>query len=1230
MNFSDYYELRHLSLRVPWHDNVWNGTICNKPHFNNSCLVLKRIADERYDEREVDNANKSIDDLDEKIWPLCKAERGFFMAPFDYNLTVVHPYKWTSKKHKHFKASYFYNAAFSASAVPFRWLLKDNMGSYSDEYNLDCHDELEPDIGFHSAWVQSIHNQENLLNGFFEHLEIDKSLCFFYAKNVPFVEERGRILIGIGKIKRIGDSQEHQYTRNLNKNDIRSMIWERNVVHSIREDFEDGFLFPYQEIVEFCEKNPDADPSEFAVIIPDSHRLEFSYASEHVKNDGAIEVLQKTLQSLSKIKDIIPGPWEKCEKWIDEQLGNLWSMRGPYPGLGSVLRAFGIDLGNIIANYIKENVGGIDQWDMIDKIFEDPKSNLPPDLSIQIHKIDQKKWKKIPDERKNFLKLLSRFEITIDQAKLFYHIDKRKNAHINCEDNEVIENPYLLYELSRYNEHAIDLWVIDRGLYPDVSIIKEYPISEPSAMDGKHDERRIRAILVYLLDKASSEGHTLLPIFTVLSQMNELPLDPPLEIDQETLEVLEEDFEDEIILLETQNGERAYQIKYLNQMGNIISETVNSRRENDLIEVDEDWDSILNEIFDKDEKLMQNVDKKLEKEARREKTAALKILAESSFSLLVGPAGTGKTKLLSVLCSQKDIYNEGILLLAPTGKARVKLEEGMQKIGLKAQTIAQYLIKLDRYDWKTGRYHLSDQKKSMTARTVIIDEASMISEDMLSALFDSFSGVKRLILVGDSYQLPPIGPGRPFVDIKSQINPDVTKKFPKIDSNYAELTINIRHIDLNKDGKDLEIARWFSGDDVEISDEETSSIINVNGYSNCICFKKWETSEEFQKLILETIVSENYQIQRIGDWEGFNKSFGAIKNKNFEYYPEGIDNWQILSPVRNQVHGVSEINHLIHKNFRGGLIHTHRKEKYLLKPLGIEEIVNGDKVINISNHPRPRSPIENVYEKTDGYIANGEIGVVKSSNPKFGLNVCFTTQKDFLYGFHKSLFGEESNTLLELAYALTVHKAQGSDFDKVFLVIPKKSPLISKELVYTALTRHKTFITVLYEGDPNEIIKYSSVYHSETAKRFTNLFKNPDITDVGNKFFEKSLIHKTINGEMVRSKSEVIVANLLKENDIEYEYEKKLQFKREYRYPDFTIVSNDGQNVYYWEHLGMLNKGSYREDWERKKKWYIKHDILPLEDGGGKNGTLVVSKDDLKGGISSKEIEDTIKKLKIE
>src|SRR5207253_125771 len=100
------------------------------------------------------------------------------------------------------------------------------------------------------------------------------------------------------------------------------------------------------------------------------------------------------------------------------------------------------------------------------------------------------------------------------------------------------------------------------------------------------------------------------------------------------------------------------------------------------------------------------------------------------------PAGTGKTTSLSVLCSNPTVSAGGILLLAPTGEARVRMEQSTKEHNLSGQTIAQFL-RPHRYDAATGRYNLSGQPAEPGARAVIIDEASMLTEEMLAALIQA-------------------------------------------------------------------------------------------------------------------------------------------------------------------------------------------------------------------------------------------------------------------------------------------------------------------------------------------------------------------------------------------------------------------------------------------------------------------------------------------------------------
>ncbi len=178
-----------------------------------------------------------------------------------------------------------------------------------------------------------------------------------------------------------------------------------------------------------------------------------------------------------------------------------------------------------------------------------------------------------------------------------------------------------------------------------------------------------------------------------------------------------------------------------------------------------------------------------------------------------------KTSVLGILCAKPEIRNDGLLLLAPTGKARVRMQELAGGNSAKALTIAQFLNQNDRYDGQTGRYFISDRPKATGFGTVIVDESSMLTEDMLGALFDSLTGVKRFILVGDPSQLPPIGAGRPFVDIVAKLRPaDYESRFPRVAPGYAELTIERRQIGCER--PDLRLARWFSSASPSVGEDD--------------------------------------------------------------------------------------------------------------------------------------------------------------------------------------------------------------------------------------------------------------------------------------------------------------------------------------------------------------------------------------------------------------------------
>jgi hypothetical protein len=282
-----------------------------------------------------------------------------------------------------------------------------------------------------------------------------------------------------------------------------------------------------------------------------------------------------------------------------------------------------------------------------------------------------------------------------------------------------------------------------------------------------------------------------------------------------------------------------------------------------------------------------------------------------------------------------------------------------------------------------------------------------------------------------------------------------------------------------------------------------------------------------------------------------------------------------------------------------------------------------------------------VWPKEDalGYVANGEIGIVvgqyKGRNSKikgapWALEVEFSSQSGYKYGYNAGNFSDNAGSPpLELAYALTVHKAQGSEFNLTFLVVPEPAWNLSRELMYTALTRQRDRVVLFYQGEPFELIKYAAPHLSETAARLTDLFEAPRQVEIEHRFLQERLIHKTRRGDAVRSKSEVIIADLLYSKKIEYSYERRLEAPDgSSRLPDFTVDDFDSGRTIYWEHLGMLSDPSYKAAWKRKESWYDTQGIHRWPNvPDGATQILVVSEDDEQGGIDSASIERVVEKV---
>jgi len=592
-----------------------------------------------------------------------------------------------------------------------------------------------------------------------------------------------------------------------------------------------------------------------------------------------------------------------------------------------------------------------------------------------------------------------------------------------------------------------------------------------------------------------------------------------------------------------------------------------------------------------------------------EKQVALGTLFSQRLSVLTGGAGTGKTSVLKVFL-QELVRAEGrhpTLLLAPTGKARVRLSTKTER---NAMTIHQFLRKQGWFVPDIFVLKPQSDQSPYQATTVIIDECSMIPTDLFGTLVRALDSgpLSRLILVGDPNQLPPIGPGRPFPDIIEWLQ----KEHPAC---IAPLSVCMRTDDAEdvpaENSTALALADGYRTSVVSPGDDEVLAAVARGESAGDLDVVFWNDHDELLAKLKGRMA--NLLGIRDDDYQSFNRSLG-IDTKDWVR----SEAWQILSPTRAQHFGTDDLNRLIQLEYKGGLIANAKNPwSKVPRPFGDQEIVYTDKVIQVINRSIKGWPRDTGLD----YVANGEIGIVRSTTKgdRGGyLDAVFSTQPDVSYRY----FGKQVEDNLELAYALTVHKAQGSDFDVVFLIIPQKASTLSRELIYTGLTRFRRKLVLLIEKDIEPLRRLRSPDCSDTRLRNTHMFTlalRPD--DVKRPHLE-ALIHRTRKGIAVRSKSEVVVADVLDALGISYDYEQPLYSRtdpKDFRLPDFT-VSFEG-DVFYWEHLGMLNVPSYREAWERKEKWYQENGFVDR---------LITSQDGPDGGINAASIEQTARQRILE
>jgi len=1276
--------MRHLTVRVAWHDSGWDARVCAAPSRNAFCLDLDRVREERNDAAEDALAGRLLSELTAKQHPPCAAEGTPFMNTSSWTRTFQHPYANnanTAATHGHLAPTAIPVPTYSTFAVPYAWMLARQQQAIEERLA----DPLDPELAelpFEGKWVFNGRRQSQLLEHVFGQLDVGASLVMIYTKSGhPLDERHSRLLLGVGTLTAI--SPTLLYDKRTAGPD--QPLWDRLISHSIRQGGSDGLLLPYQDYL-----RPTGDSAEdtrraglaeaIAVGVDDAHVRAFSYGSELAGPDVALAVLTATLEAVRQVRSdgVVGGPWEQREEWLNARIAEQWTARGSYPGLGATLEGMGLRLGTSL---VRELLGSgalrndENPWPLVAALLEGRQAPPRPVFAADLA-IAGRTWSVLPTKRRDFLHLLSRLDVSSDAATRWQEPQRRDaSTRTPVSDVAVLANPYRLAEVDlgsgrgENQEGPITVGTIDRGLLGALPAPTPAPVDPPLA--GAMDPRRVRAALVAVLRDAARRGDTLLAEGDAAERVAALDLSSPLILPPYFLEGLP-DLGTEVLRTTTPDPDGVdVPIVQLTERATITSTLTNkllARAGKGIPSLGEDWQRLLTDAIGTGK-----IDLSDERHvaALKEQAEAIERVTTRRLSCLVGSAGTGKTSVLGALLRSSRLVGEGVLLLAPTGKARVRLA---QAAAGEAMTVSQFLYRQGRYDGARQRPLTSASTAAAKAkglytgkRTVVVDECSMLTEDDLAAIIGALNlgFVQRLILVGDPNQLPPIGPGRPFADLVSLLDRacDAPVGTPQRDADGALARLQVQ---LRTAGGSaaLALAAWFTDDTQPVDadrilaeldgdpallpgeivgdgaarygeqpvepEEDDAAIAKAEAQGQRLAkvlpggtrqigdleLVFWKTPEELRSALLAQLAKQ------IGADSpgGFDAALGIVDN----YVPygdhSGAERFQVLSPVRMSPHGVYELNRFIQATFRGTELAKGRKTH---RALGAEDIVVRDKVIFLANGYR--TGYDHLAKtKVEEYLANGEVGLVASvANKGYGTQWALALARREHQHFYFGGRGGADTSALELAYALTVHKAQGSEFETVLVVVPRESRMLSRELAYTALTRARHKLVLLVEGDdPGVLLDLTRAERSETARRNTNLFSLTAVRRPGEQQpFAEHLRHRAADGTLVRSKSEVVILNRILETfgPGVFEYEQRLPgtVTGGRLLPDFTATTDAGDPIVL-EHLGMLDVPRYRAAWEWKRAWY--------QANGFVEGQTLFTTDE-RDGLSTAAVDEVLKQI---
>ena len=410
---------------------------------------------------------------------------------------------------------------------------------------------------------------------------------------------------------------------------------------------------------------------------------------------------------------------------------------------------------------------------------------------------------------------------------------------------------------------------------------------------------------------------------------------------------------------------------------------------------------------------------------------AIRAINENNVTIITGGPGTGKTTIIKSII---EIYKQKkykIVLCAPTGRAAKRMTE---TTGEEASTLHR-LLEIGKVDEeslfkKDNEY----QGAPIDGDIIIVDEVSMVDMFIMSYLLDCIYKGTKLILVGDCDQLPSVGPGSVLKDLISS-EKITTVHLDKIFRQAAKSKIIVNAHRVNS-GK-----KFISKEDKEMEEESKQDFFFIK--------------ENNQEKVLEQVLSLcNGRLKKFGDYDFF----------------ESI---QVLSPTKKGMLGTKEMNKALQEE-----LNPHREGEAEKNSMGAIFRI-GDRVMQIkNNYDIYWEKKENSEVEVGNGVFNGETGTILNINEK-EKNICVKFDDDKYVWY-------EFNDLeqIEHSYCITIHKAQGSEFDVVIMIVPQAAPmLLTRNLLYTGLTRAKKLLIVI----GNERVIDYMINNVDSKKRNTGL-----------------------------------------------------------------------------------------------------------------------------------------------